>query len=200
MLTVEMRQAETHGAVSRWSGTPPAPAGPCRPRSCHHGNRGRSSQEGDHGCAGRDDLTPLQGRRVCAGRGRRRRPPAHAPRGLRPRAHGCGTSATLGCPIAIDANPNGGYIGPIAWRRHIGTMTQPPLGLNGRDGIETQGSGMAATLGWRTQSLWDRESARRPSWRSSSCPGAPAPPSPHPSEPRPAGGGTRDTERVHGDG
>lgn len=35
-----------------------------------------------------------------------------------------------------------------------------PLGLDERDGIGTQGSGCTATMGWRTQSPWDRGAAR----------------------------------------
>jgi len=76
------------------------------------------------------------------------------------RAQGCGTSATLGRHMGMGLNPNEGCVGRIASGRHIGPMTQPPLGLDGRDGTLTQGSGMAATLGWGTQSRWDRGIAR----------------------------------------
>ncbi len=62
--------------------------------------------------------------------------------------------------MAMAPNPNEGCVGRIARGRRTGTMTQPPLGLNRRDGIGTQGSGHAATLGWRTQSLWDRGAIR----------------------------------------
>ncbi len=61
-------------------------------------------------------------------------------------AQGRGTSATLGEFVAMKPNPKEGCVcgSPdlTHWRPDA-----TPLGLNGQDGIETQGSGMAATLG-----------------------------------------------------
>ncbi len=101
------------------------------------------------------------------GEGHRRRRPSHAPRGLRHQSPGLRYPRYPGTAHGHGPNPNEGCVARIAKSPRVGTMAQPTLGLDGRNGVGTQGSGYAATLGWKTQSRWDREAARtRPLSRS----------------------------------
>lgn len=75
------------------------------------------------------------------------------PTGFRRKAQGCAARATLGNRIKNAINPNG----VAAWfRAH---RTQPRWGC-GLFIIVTQGSRVAATLDFGTESRWDSQSER----------------------------------------
>ena len=78
---------------------------------------------------------------------------ARIPTGFRLKAQGCEARATLGNRHPKFHNPNGVAALPFpmfpCWRGHN------PVGVDGFYSTLTQGSSSLATLGWRTQSLWD---------------------------------------------
>ena len=69
--------------------------------------------------------------------------------GFRLKAQGCEARATLGKGTGEFGNPNG-VVAPV--RDEHG---HNPVGVGEVCGRGTQGSSCLATLGWRTQSLWD---------------------------------------------
>ena len=83
--------------------------------------------------------------------------PSSIPKGLRPPAQGCRVrEATLGGPAKIVINPNG-----VASRLAIKAAT--PLGLFSVESF-SQGSSFLATLGWRSESLWDSHLVTQMMW------------------------------------
>ncbi len=70
------------------------------------------------------------------------------PKGFCNEAQGCEERATLGGRYEMDTNPNGVVASTVAM------MTQPRWGWFDF-GWLTQGNSFLATLGWRTQSIWD---------------------------------------------
>jgi hypothetical protein len=71
------------------------------------------------------------------------------PKGFRLKAQGCEARATLGEHRADAGNPNG--VVPVCAK----PRSHNPVGVVHIFYAHTQGSSCLATLGWRTQSLWD---------------------------------------------
>jgi hypothetical protein len=80
------------------------------------------------------------------------------PTGFWPKAQGCESRATLGgCPL----NPiNRNAVVAEMTRDFEAGIGHNPLGVGKYFNILTQGSSFLATMGWRTQSLWDCQSTR----------------------------------------
>jgi hypothetical protein len=77
---------------------------------------------------------------------------ARIPTGFQPKAQGCAAGTTLGHRPTDIANRNA--VVAISFSPIARGVCRNPVGVDDLSSF-TQGSSFLATLGWRTQSLWD---------------------------------------------